>query len=157
MDIEEAGASEAGEANKLPNKLAVVIGGTPRPLPRPRFVNGRVVSIIGAKTKTWRRACEAELSAAVERAKRAGDWPVGGDQGTPIGVSMDFMFASKKQTGWKVSVPDIDNLVKLVMDAATNVGVFADDRQVVRIVAQKSWTDGPPGCLIMIEELVERG
>ena len=39
--------------------------------------------------------------------------------------------------------PDIDNVVKLVMDALNGVA-YDDDKQVVRQYAEKRYTDGEP-------------
>jgi Holliday junction resolvase RusA-like endonuclease len=46
--------------------------------------------------------------------------------------------------------PDIDNLVKLVLDAMTKAGFWKDDSQVVILKAEKRWA-GNEECGISVE------
>ena len=76
------------------------------------------------------------------------------EKGVPLKVEMDFFFGIPKATSKKKRVemergdvrptkrPDIDNVQKLVMDAANGV-IWADDSQVVEVVARKRWSDRP--------------
>lgn len=51
------------------------------------------------------------------------------------------------------TTPDLDKLIRAIGDAATAAGVWRDDAQVVRIVAEKRYSsegDGP-GAFILIE------
>jgi Holliday junction resolvase RusA-like endonuclease len=41
--------------------------------------------------------------------------------------------------------PDIDNLIKFVLDCLNHCGVWHDDNDVVRIVARKLWSPGDYG------------
>jgi len=52
---------------------------------------------------------------------------------------------------WKATRPDVDNLAKIVMDAAQGI-VFADDAQVCELIARKvhERQDGPPGVLVVV-------
>ncbi|WP_181175623.1 RusA family crossover junction endodeoxyribonuclease [Mesorhizobium sp. B2-3-4] len=47
---------------------------------------------------------------------------------------------ARMQSGWPRG--DIDNLGKAVLDAMTGAGVWLDDSQVVRIVAEKRYGEG---------------
>jgi Holliday junction resolvase RusA-like endonuclease len=74
----------------------------------------------------------------------------------PVSVVVDFYIAKpKKKVGpYPMKRPDLDNLVKLVMDALTKANVWADDNQVVRLVATKRWAESRgPGTEIYIEEI----
>jgi len=53
--------------------------------------------------------------------------------------------------------PDVDNLLKAVMDCLTMVGLWRDDTQVIRCTAAKQYhaKDGRPGADIRIEEVIE--
>ena len=48
--------------------------------------------------------------------------------------------------------PDLDNHIKLVLDALNGV-VFKDDKEITAIVARKVWTDRTPGMSIIVTEL----
>ena len=49
--------------------------------------------------------------------------------------------------------PDIDKLVRCVLDSLTTAGVIEDDKHVVELHANKWWSDdGQIGCKIIIEE-----
>ena len=52
---------------------------------------------------------------------------------------------------WPHRKPDLDKLIRAVLDGITQGGAIADDAQVVRIAAQKTY--GTPGAVITIEEL----
>lgn len=45
---------------------------------------------------------------------------------------------------------DIDNIVKVVLDALNSI-CFVDDRQVVKIVASKRWTTNTPKVEVLLE------
>ena len=47
--------------------------------------------------------------------------------------------------------PDLDKLLRALLDGLTAGGAWADDAQVVQLAAHKEY--GPPGCRIEIKEL----
>jgi Holliday junction resolvase RusA-like endonuclease len=49
------------------------------------------------------------------------------------------------------TIPDLDNLIKAVLDGCNQAGVWKDDAQVVRLVSSKGY--GEPCCEALIEEL----
>lgn len=51
-------------------------------------------------------------------------------KGTPVAVELEFRCVRHPWRG------DVDNLAKLVMDGLKDAGVYADDRQVQRLVVQ---------------------
>lgn len=59
----------------------------------------------------------------------------------PVRVELDFHFALKAGRGHKATKPDLDNLVKLVLDACNGIA-YVDDGQVVDVRARK-WATGP--------------
>ena len=53
--------------------------------------------------------------------------------------------------------PDIDNLIKFVLDALQGQnGFFFDDSQVVRLYAEKIYTDDPATEIMILEENEEQ-
>ncbi|MDY6396084.1 MAG: RusA family crossover junction endodeoxyribonuclease [Bacteroidales bacterium] len=59
---------------------------------------------------------------------------------------LDLHYVTKK--------PDLDNLVKAVMDAINNVGLWEDDSQIARIYASKIYSE-EPRCMIGIKEIID--
>ncbi len=74
----------------------------------------------------------------------------------PVSLDIQFLFPNKKQTwlGCKISKPDIDNLIKSVLDGLNKI-VYNDDRQVYKIIASKYYRVdiGRGSTLITIEYL----
>lgn len=81
----------------------------------------------------------------------------------PVRMAVEFVFKRPKSHSnksgikttapmWHTSRPDIDNLIKLVMDVCTEMEVYADDTQVVRLETVKRYAnDEKPGASIRIE------
>ena len=58
----------------------------------------------------------------------------------------------KELANWHKSKPDIDNLIKTVLDALNGIA-YKDDGQVVAIVASKMYTTDKSGTSIIIENM----
>ncbi len=82
---------------------------------------------------------------------------------TPIAIEVLFVFPRTKEITWKrkpmvrrwyADVPDLDNLQKALFDALNGV-IYRDDRQVVRVAAQKIYANGtePPAVHVTIQEI----
>lgn len=56
----------------------------------------------------------------------------------------------KDRDSWHSKKPDLDNLIKLVMDSMNGV-CFRDDSQVCLIIAMKGYSDSPRTEIIMTE------
>ena len=73
----------------------------------------------------------------------------------PVGVIVDFvvarpMSAPKKRRLWPLHRPDLDRLVRAVLDSLTST-VFRDDSQVVVVSATKRYDySEPPGARIVV-------
>lgn len=118
--------------------MKYIIPGQPIPLARPRFGKERVYDcqrgekfVAGTNLRFWHK-----------------DKPlfVG-----PLELNIIFFMGSTRQKGWHALRPDLDNLIKFVLDVMNGI-VFNDDKQVVRIIAEKMY-DKEPRTEIMIEEL----
>ena len=53
--------------------------------------------------------------------------------------------------------PDIDNMIKYVLDALQGQnGYFVDDSQIIRIYAEKIYSDNPHTEIMIVEEYEEK-
>jgi|TARA_R110002110_G_scaffold159800_1_gene357795 Holliday junction resolvase RusA-like endonuclease len=88
------------------------------------------------------RAWMDEVRWAAHPLVQAGTTP---DKGMPVGIMVDVYLPWQKATpkklaattGAHVQKPDADNLLKPIMDALSEAGVWTDDNQVDRIFLQK--------------------
>ena len=139
----------------------IVIEGIPHPQPRPAVVRatGRVYyPDKKGRLKAWKAALMAQLV----QHKGLVSVP------TPIALSLTFVlkrpadhFRGVCETGLKPSFagtpavrkPDIDNLVKTVMDVLSDAEVIGHDAWVTRLSAEKAYhVEGEPtGVIISIE------
>lgn len=122
----------------------VYVTGRPAPKGSLRFVgHGRVVESSGRLLSPWMDAVRWSL-----RAVR----PVLTDG--PVDVAVAFALDRPARTRYSdvpYGRPDLDKLVRAVLDAATGI-VWVDDGQVVRVVASKCWAspDRPAGARVTI-------
>ena len=135
--------------DKKEKKLIFTVPGKPRGQGRPRFGNGH------AYKKGEDTAYEAEIAkAAHDAAAEAGvTLPVSDDErGVSLRVDANFAVPSSKPKWWKLGAygdrirprtkPDMDNIIKAVMDALNGV-VWEDDSHVTCLWAFKSYDRQP--------------
>lgn len=53
---------------------------------------------------------------------------------------------------WKTTRPDIDNSMKLLLDAMTRLGYWRDDAQVCSMILEKFWAE-TPGIFLRVESI----
>jgi crossover junction endodeoxyribonuclease RusA len=110
------------------------------------IANGKPVITTTAKgLSTWRRL----VADVAQRFAPEEPWE------GPVGIELDFGLpkpksAPKRRRVWPDKRPDLDKLCRAVLDALTYV-VFADDSQVVHILATKDY--GPPGVNIEVHRI----
>jgi len=136
-------------------EFELFIGGEPVAQGRPRFstVNGHAQAIDPAKSREFKR-----ILAAMAREKMAQMTLMEGPlclylQVTRVPPKSWPKYRRRDAIEFRegiVSKPDLDNYVKIVLDALNGV-VFADDSCVVKICASKRWSD-KPGMSIRIME-----
>lgn len=134
------------------NFLKIV--GIPEPQARPRTFSrgGRIVTF--SPKSNWYQIVYA---GALEKRPKA---PILG----PIDLQARFWFprpkSAKKDAFWKISRPDLDNLLKAIKDALTEAQWWVDDSQVSRIMMEKRYVDGgygkEPGVDIWVSGLNEK-
>jgi len=133
--------------------IALFVAGTPKPQPRPRFVGGRAVSTLDAKTNAWK----GQIRAIVTHARMANESMFARmGVGTPIELNLVFSFESERHTGLHTHKPDADNLAKLVMDVLVDAKAWeGDDSRVAVLYCRKQWcAPGEGGVAIEITATV---
>lgn len=59
-----------------------------------------------------------------------------------LSVDFDYYTPTKKKRGtWKTSRPDVDNVVKLLIDCMTKLGFWEDDSQIARLRVSKRYSE----------------
>ncbi len=115
--------------------LTVYVKGTPRPQPRPRWVNNHPVSTGSKVAKAYKAVVLAACCAA-----RATHGQIKG----PVRLDLDMWFAYGKRAEragkWHTFKPDADNVVKLWQDCAQKAGLIEDDSHVSLGQAPKMWS-----------------
>ena len=126
--------------------LPFTVYGVPRPQGSKRHVgNGRMVES-SQHVAEWRDL--VALTASVEQAGR----PL--IEG-PVIVDIIFGFGLPKRPGKRRSQdphaqrPDLDKLVRAVLDALTGV-MYTDDSQVVELSARKVWVETGQDCAVIM-------
>lgn len=143
-------------------ELVFFVEGEPRPQPRPRMVgkgkSRNVVSTLDKKAQMWktrvRKACQEAMRNRVG-VTRTGLVP---RLDGALRVDMVFLFPTKdasRHGQFKTSVPDKDNLEKLVLDAMESAGIYSKgDAQTCAGDVQKYWTIERPGVLVRVSRPV---
>ena len=111
--------------------IDLVIHGKPVGKARPRFSRrgNKVVTFTPKETQIYEQNVKSLAQVAMlGKAMLEG----------PVKVTITAYFAHKKKTGWHISRPDIDNVVKAILDGLNGV-VFADDAVVAQLVASKHY------------------
>lgn len=129
--------------------LTFTVYGKPEPQGSTRafVVKGRpIITSDNKKLKPWRQQVALTAQAVM-------DGNVYLQDAAPIGVSVAFYFDRPKsvKAAAKTTKPDIDKLLRGILDALTGI-VFADDSQVIRCAATKQF-DSPARAEISVEVL----
>jgi Holliday junction resolvase RusA-like endonuclease len=143
--------------------IQIIIDGDPKPQPRPRaFARNMGGGKFAARVYDAGTAEGWKSLVALAAKPFLPESP----HDMPLHVTMVFFFARPKAhfTGkgaLRTSSPshptsrnDLDNLCKAVMDCLTQIGMWKDDGQVVRLIAQKEYGENP-GAVVKIEQAIE--
>lgn len=93
-----------------------------------------------SKVTKARRAIQFAISRTIDKSYTVADKDI------PILVSVEFVYGFSTKYGkskygkFKITRPDIDNLLKGFFDACTDAGVWTDDSQVQIVKAIKRYT-----------------
>lgn len=121
--------------------MILTLYGKPQPKERPKVYNGHGI------TPTKTRQYEARLAA---------EWVRKYPTSVAEPVSVNLVFYLPTPTSWSkkkkelaergiirpTSRPDVDNLVKIILDGLNGVA-FLDDKQVVELYASKWYSENP--------------
>lgn len=122
--------------------MRIVIPGEPRGKQRPRFSRRTGATYTPSETVQY------------EKAVKALAWAAGKPAEGPVSLSVCAMYAIPKSASKAQRAamrdgeilpqkkPDIDNVVKIIMDAL-NGAAYKDDKQVVSVFASKFYDDDP--------------
>lgn len=118
--------------------LTFFVGGTPIPQGSKRaFVRGGRVSLVEANPKlpVWRAAVKLACQQAMLDVQAAPG------QDVPFLVELDFVLPRPKTVKRAVpSVkPDVDKLIRAVLDSVTHAGFWTGDELVVEVTAKKRY------------------
>ena len=120
------------------SEYTYVIPGNPIPLKRPRFAKGHVYDPQeDEKSGTW----------MIIRQQQKGPMLLG-----PVHLKITFfMNQPQRHKGklWHRTKPDLSNLVKFYEDVCTGI-LYYDDKQVVKITAEKMYDENPRTVLTVI-------
>ena len=126
--------------------------GTPRPQGSKTLTRGRLVEQ-SKYVHAWRSKIKLEAIHACRSEPSA----------SQMNVRLKFYFKCPKshyttngqlsstRSEWHTQKPDIDKLIRAVLDALTGV-LWVDDSQVVGVVATKHWHKEKEGVLIDVDE-----
>lgn len=162
----DAEEHEAGPADFMieeefdPNLIEFFVAGEPVPQGSTKaFYIKKLERVVtthtNANTEAWRNRIATEAQHANELRPQS---YFSDDRRLGYEVVMEFTFTRPKSTPkrWKLNTkrPDLDKLVRAVLDGITNV-LIPDDSQVVRITAGKCYgdCDCSPGLRISIRRL----
>jgi crossover junction endodeoxyribonuclease RusA len=119
---------------------------------------GKVAQVESSKPglETWRADVRAAFLYCGNPIVRFAD-------GQPVSVRLTFVMPrpsgmpKRKPTPPHTKRPDVDKLLRAVLDALTSAGVLHDDCQVVEQHAVKRYAelDETPGCLIHVQHTVD--
>lgn len=105
-----------------------------------------------AKVTPWRNA----VSAAAVAARQQQPEQFAGAVGVRITFFLPRPKSAPKSRIFPDVTPDLDKLLRSTLDGISDAGVWADDKQVVQIVASKRYATADvecvPGALILIEK-----
>lgn len=141
--------------------ITILVAGRPIPQPRPRCVcvkNKPRIYHSGKAIEEWRRKVRAAI-VSMKLETITG----------PVNVRATFNlmrplnhYEGRNQTCriikssfpvFHVSKPDLDNLIKPVLDEMKLAKLIKDDSQLVKIEATKSWCKNSPNCILTIRDL----
>lgn len=117
--------------NSVDSKVRLVIAGKPIAMARPRFARGR--AYLQENMRDTKTSLAWQMAMGWSRPK------IPRDQAVCLEIEFVFKALKKKDIGtYRPRKPDLDNLTKMVMDAANGI-LYHDDAQVTESRVSKRW------------------
>ena len=146
-------------------ELSFWVPGIPQPQGSTRaFKRGaKIVTTSANKNlRPWRHM----VTLVAQSAMRESPFQAGLGTAASVEVRVAFAFPRPKSHHGKRGIlpsapthhvvrPDLDKLIRAVLDGLTEAAVFGDDSQVVSIVADKVYTPTPPGARITVTPMAQ--
>lgn len=135
----------------MPKQIELRIDLAPVPEGRPRMTmrGGRAIAYTPARTRDAQDFIKYSIR---QKIKGSGIF----DAGVPLKLTAIFVIEKPKSLSKKIAYPvkrpDLDNYLKLLLDAL-NQYLIPDDSQVVEIIAKKVYSS-PPHIWFMLTEVI---
>lgn len=110
------------------------------------IVNGRAVLVEASKKlKPWRQ----QIKSAAESAMLDARWTTVDE---PCRVHISFLMSRpvSAKREWHTVKPDLDKLVRAVLDGLTDAGIWRDDSRVIALSASKAYAKDTPGVVVTV-------
>lgn len=130
--------------------IEFVVEGTPIPQGSKRHVgNGRMIEA-NPNLRAWR----VVVTAAARQASKGFQF----DKSAGIEVNLSFFMPKPKTVKRSMPTvkPDLDKLVRAILDGVTDAGLWFDDGQVIKITARKNYTVTTPKVFIKISHFLDK-
>lgn len=98
---------------------------------------------------------EVEANWRAHLARHAPETPIAG----PVAVTVRLLYGlpeGKGQFAPKTTKPDVDNVMKTLLDVMADLGFFGDDAKVASLAVTKAWGE-PQGVYVKVERIEEGG
>lgn len=130
------------------------IEGMPKGQARPRVVskNGRTWAF--SPKNEFRDSVLSHIKSNIP-AELRGKMPITSGLSVSIVFHMPRPKSVAKSEIWHIKRPDIDNLIKAVLDAVNDTKIWEDDSQIYEIKSKKVYSDDKIGAEVSIECLKE--
>ena len=137
-------------------ELFFLVDGNPTPQgSKTAYVRGGRAVLVEANKKlpAWREAVTLAARLAMHNTEQVEPFD------TPLRIAVTFFMPKPAKPKWSIfpaSKPDLDKLIRGVLDSLTKAGTIKDDALVVEILAKKLWvgettdTHPHPGCSVYI-------
>ena len=134
--------------------MRIVVRGIPAAQGSKRHVGGGRIVEMSRAVGPWREAVRAETQRAMtEPIIRP---PYDGPVSVVVLFSLPRPASLPKKVRHPAKRPDLDKLLRAVLDGLTAGGAWKDDSQVIRLSSWKQFAgDEGPGCQIGIDEMEE--
>ena len=135
-------------------QLDFIITGTPKPQSRPKFFRNRAGYMGTYSPKTdWFNIVYSEILKQKEEfykgIKLKGEIEIHINFFMPIPSSLSNKKKKQLELNYHTKKPDIDNLIKAVLDAINYTNLWEDDSHIWKIVSEKRYS-ACPQCVITI-------